>query len=154
MSLSQSKKAISERKRRLNEREKRRHNVFIHDYILTKYKGIYAECNAFYHELRNKYPTKLNITKTYHYRKWKNQLITRGAEMGESVAETVQIHPERVTSESGMNEVETDHPERVTSESGMNEPETDHPERVTSESGMSEPETDHPERVTSESGMN
>ena len=45
------------------------------DYISTKYKAIYAECNAAYNELLHLYPTKLDLTKTYRYQKWKKETI-------------------------------------------------------------------------------
>ena len=114
MSLSQTKKAINERKRRTNDREKRRHNVFIEDYIATKYKAIYAECNTFYDQLRGMYPNKLNVTKTYSFRKWKKQR----AETAETITNT----------ESVPDEVETENTEAADSESVPDEVETENTE--------------------------
>ena len=111
MNLSQSKKAINERRRRLNDREKRRHNVFVHDYICTKYREIYNECNIFYQELRKQYPKKLNLIKTYQYKKWKRQLTTGEADMSEPVhPEPAMIETETVQAihtEPAMIETET-----------------------------------------------
>ena len=143
MNLSQTEKAISERQRRLNDREKRRHNIFVHDYICTKYKDIYNECNTFYQQLRNQYPTKLNLVKTYRYKKWKNQITTGEAESVHPESETVHpetVHPEPETVHP---EPETVHPESVHPESETVHPETVHPE----------PETVHPETDTSETAQ-
>ena len=134
MSLSQTKKAINERRRRANEREKRRHNTFIHDYMCTKHKEIYRECNAFYQALRNQYPTKLNLVKTYAYKKWKDQVSKGETEMPEPATETGQIQDETPMSESVS--------ESTTSES-VSEPTTSEPETETT----SETET---EATTSE----
>ena len=131
MSLSQTKKAINERKRRTNDREKRRHNVFIEDYIATKYKAIYAECNTFYDQLRGMYPNKLNVTKTYRYRKWKKQI----AETAETITNT----------ESVPDEVETENTEAADSESVPDEVETENTEAADSESVPDEVETENTE---------
>ena len=74
MSLSQSRRAINERRRRVVQREKRRRSVFVHDYIRTKYFEIYNECNAFDQNLSEKYPEKLDLTKSKEYKKWKGKL--------------------------------------------------------------------------------
>ena len=112
MSLSQTKKAINERKRRINDREKRRHNVFIDDYIATKYKAIYLECNTFYDQLRGMYPNKLNVTKTYRYRKWKKQI----AETAETITNTEAPDPESVPDEVEIESTEAPDPESVPDE--------------------------------------
>ena len=75
MSLSQSRRAINERRRRVSQREKRRRSVFVHDYIRTKYVEIYNECNGFYQNLCEKHPRKLDQTKTKEYRDWKKKIL-------------------------------------------------------------------------------
>ena len=77
MSLSLSKKAICERQRRVTQREKRRRTTFVHDYVRVKYPTIYNECNAFYQELTEKYPGKIDFTKTREYRRWEAQIKER-----------------------------------------------------------------------------
>ena len=77
MSLSLSKKAIVERRRRVTQREKRRRTTFVHDYVRVKYATIYNECNGFYQELTEKYPEKLDFTKTREYRRWEAQINER-----------------------------------------------------------------------------
>ena len=74
INLSQTRKAILARKRRAKTKEKKRHDTFICDYILTKYWNIYEEANTAYHKLAVRYPEKLNITKTYYYLKWKREV--------------------------------------------------------------------------------
>ena len=150
MSLSQTKKAINERKRRLDDREKRRRNVFVHDYVRTKYTEIYGECNMFYQSLLEKYPGKLDLTKAKEYKKWRGQLTNN--------TESIQpIHPESDMTESDTTEsIQPIHPESV---------QPIHPESDTTESDMTEsvqpihPESDttksiqpiHPESDTTES---
>ena len=155
MSLSQTKKAINERRRRVNEREKRRLNVFVHDYVRTKYTEIYGECNMFYQGLLKKYPEKLNLTKTKEYKKWRSQLTDGKSDITESVmTESVQpIHPESDMTES----VNPIHPESDMTESvNPIHPESDITESVNPihpESDMTEsvqpihPESDMTETV-------
>ena len=129
MSLSQTKKAINERKRRINDREKRRHNVFIDDYIATKYKAIYLECNTFYDQLRGMYPNKLNVTKTYRYRKWKKQI----AETAETITNTEAPDPESVPDEVEIESTEAPDPESVPDEVEIESTEAPDPESVPDE---------------------
>ena len=159
----------------MNEREKRRLNVFVHDYVRTKYTEIYGECNMFYQRLLKKYPGKLNLTKTNEYKKWKSQLTDGESDITESVnpihpesdmTESVQpIHPESDMTEA----VNPIHPESDMSESLQPiHPESDMTETVNPihpESDMTEsvnpihPESDmtesvqpiHPESDMSES---
>ena len=138
MSLSQTKKAINERRRRANEREKRRHNTFIHDYMRTKHKEIYRECDTFYQALRNQYPAKLNLVKTYAYKKWKDQVSKGETEMSEPATETGQIQDETQMSESVS--------ESTTSES-VSEPTTSEPETETTNETETEPTTSELEAV-------
>ena len=71
--LSQTKKAIHSREKRASDKEQKRHDVFVRDYVATKYETIYAEANAAYEELKSIYPTKIDLTKTYRYLKWKKE---------------------------------------------------------------------------------
>ena len=89
MKLSQTKKAIDERRRRVANREKRRRTLFVHDYVRVKYEVIFSECNRFYQELAEKYPAKLDFTKTAEYKKWER----RTKEGSKSVAETIMLEP-------------------------------------------------------------
>ena len=73
--LSQNKRAIRERERRVSHKQRKRHYVFVSDYVSTKYKNIYQEANAVYNELLAIYPDKLDLTKTYRYKKWKKETI-------------------------------------------------------------------------------
>ena len=164
MNLSQSKKAINERRRRLNDREKRRHNVFVHDYICTKYREIYNECNIFYQELRKQYPAKLNLIKTYQYKKWKRLLTAGEADMSEPVhpepdmieTETVQaIHPEPAMIETETVQaihpepamIETETVQAIHPQPGMIEKET--VQAIHPQPAMIETETSHSESASS-----
>ena len=151
MHLSQTKKAIEGRRRRVNDREKRRRTVFVHDYVRTKYTEIYGECNMFYYSLLEKYPGKLDLTKTKDYKKWKGQLIDGRQNETDMTGSVQPIHSETDMSES-VNPVrpEMDMPESVNPvhlESDMSEtaqaihPETDMTESV----NPVHPETDMPE---------
>ena len=73
--LSQTKKAIGAREKRASDKERRRHDIFICDYIFTKYMSIYEEADTAYQELLLRHPSKLDLTKTYHYLKWKKETI-------------------------------------------------------------------------------
>ena len=73
--LSQNKRAIRERERRVSHKQRKRHYVFVSVYVSTKYKNIYQEANAVYNELLAIYPDKLDLTKTYRYKKWKKETI-------------------------------------------------------------------------------
>ena len=90
VSLSQTKKAINQRKKRVIDKQKKCHDVFVRDYISTKYKAIYAECNAAFNELLHAYPNKLDLTKTYRYLKWKRTIENGPSETAESVPIGIQ----------------------------------------------------------------
>ena len=89
MGLSQTRRAINERRRRVNQREKRRRSVFVHDYVRTKYTDIYNECNIFYQELSEKYPEKPDLTRSKEYKKWKRQTTDGSQSESGIVAETI-----------------------------------------------------------------
>ena len=91
MTLSQSNRAISERRRRVIQRERRRRTGFVHDYVRVKYAAIYNECNSFYQELSEKYPEKLNFTKTIEYRRWEER--TKDGIRSKSVAQAITLEP-------------------------------------------------------------
>ena len=121
VSLSQTRKAINQRKKRAIDRQKKRHDVFVRDYISTKYKAIYAECNAAFNELLHAYPNKLDLTKTYRYLKWKRTIENGPSETDESVPTGIQDVQSSETDESvptGIqdveNEIEIPNPEEAT----------------------------------------
>ena len=91
MALSQSNRAIRERRRRVIQRERRRRAGFVHDYVRVKYATIYNECNSFYQELSEKYPEKLDFTKTIEYRRWEGR--TKDGMQSKSVAEAITLEP-------------------------------------------------------------
>ena len=72
--LSQNTQAVQKRKVRVVQREKRRRSFFVHDYVRTKYPGIFSEANALYQKFMDKYPTKPDFTKTYYFRKWQKKI--------------------------------------------------------------------------------
>ena len=72
--LSQSTQAVQKRKTRVVQREKRRRSFFMHDYVRTKYPGIFNEANAMYQRFVDKYPTKPDFCKTYYFRKWQKRI--------------------------------------------------------------------------------
>ena len=72
--LSQNVQAVRKRKYRSVQREKRRRSFFVHDYVRTKYPDIYTESNQVYQKFMDKYPTKLDFTKTYYFRKWQQKV--------------------------------------------------------------------------------
>ena len=76
--LSQNKRAICARERRVSDKQRKRHYVFVSDYVATKYKDIYQEANVAYNGLLAIYPNKLDLTKTYRYKKWKKETIQSG----------------------------------------------------------------------------
>ena len=75
--LSQNVRAIQKRNYHTVQREKRRRTFFIHDYIRTKYPGIYTEANGMYQMFVDKYPHKADFTKTYYFRKWQKSMDQR-----------------------------------------------------------------------------
>ena len=91
MGLSQSDRAIRERRRRVIQRERRRRAGFVHDYVRVKYATIYNECNSFYQELSEKYPEKLNFTKTIEYKRWEGR--TKDGMQSKSVVEPITLEP-------------------------------------------------------------
>ena len=91
MKLSQSNRAIVERRRRVVQRERRRRSGFVHDYARVKYAAIYNECNGFYQELSEKYPEKSNFTKTKEYKEWERR--TEDGMRSKSVAQTITLEP-------------------------------------------------------------
>ena len=72
--LSQNVDAVRKRKYRTVQREKRRRAYFIHDYIRTKYPGIFNEANGTYQMFVEKYPSKPDFTKTYYFKKWQRKI--------------------------------------------------------------------------------
>ena len=72
--LSQSVQAIQKRRRRVVHREKKRRSFFVHDYVRTKYPGIFNEANGMYQKLVEKYPTKTDFCKTYYFKKWQKKI--------------------------------------------------------------------------------
>ena len=89
--LSQSNRAINERRRRVIQRERRRRASFVHDYVRIKYATIYNECNSFYQELSEKYPEKLDFTKTKEYRRWEGRI--KDGMQSKSVVESITLEP-------------------------------------------------------------
>ena len=72
--LSQNVRAVQKRQYRSVQREKRRRTFFIHDYVRTKYPGIFNEANSMYQMFVQKYPHKADFTKTYYFRKWQKKM--------------------------------------------------------------------------------
>ena len=72
--LSQNVQAVQKRKYRTVQREKRRRSFFIHDYIRTKYPGIFNEANSMYQMFVEKYPSKPDFTKSYYFKKWQRKI--------------------------------------------------------------------------------
>ena len=72
--LSQSVQAVQKRKSRSVQREKRRRSFFIHDYVRTKYPGIFNEANEMYQGFVEKYPSKPDFCKTYYFKKWQRKI--------------------------------------------------------------------------------
>ena len=116
MSLSLSKKAINERRRRVTQREKRRRTTFVHDYVRVKYATIYNECNGFYQELTEKYPGKIDFTKTREYRRWEAQINERIQTETHDEIVTLEAHvilenclskPTATTGKFGQSDTET-----------------------------------------------
>ena len=105
---SQSQRAIKERQRRSKEKETRRLKTFIHDYIQTKHGDIYEEAFIYYKKILGRYPTKNDLTKTYMYKKWKNEQfelkrkgISQQVSLGQSEPPHVkrpQVEPEQFES--------------------------------------------------------
>ena len=89
--LSQSNRAIKERRRRVIQRERRRRACFVHDYVRVKYSTIYNECNGFYQELSDKYPAKLDFTKTKEYRSWEERI--KGGIPSKSIDQLITLEP-------------------------------------------------------------
>ena len=72
--LSQSPEAVQKRNYRVVQREKRRRSFFIHDYFRTKYPGLFNEANGMYQQFVDKYPTKVDFTKCYYFKKWQREM--------------------------------------------------------------------------------
>ena len=72
--LNMSAQAIKKRKFRVVQKEKKRRSVFINGYIRIKYPQQFNEANRMYAELSDRYPNKLDLTKTYYFKKWATEI--------------------------------------------------------------------------------
>ena len=70
-----SAQAIRKREYRQVERERKRERTFISAYLEIKYPDTYKEIKGAYKEAVDRYPGSTDITKTYHFRKWSNQIL-------------------------------------------------------------------------------
>ena len=111
--------------------------MFLWEIISTKYKAIYAECNAAFNELLHAYPNKLDLTKTYRYLKWKRTIENGPSETDESVPTGIQDVQSSETDESvptGIQDVqssETDESVPTGIQDVENEIEIPNPEEAT-----------------------
>ena len=76
MNLSQTKRAIKERKRRNRARDERRLNALTVDFLSVKYPEVYEEAYQFYQSLNRRHPKKHNLTKTSEYKQWKTAMVS------------------------------------------------------------------------------
>ena len=70
-----SAQAIRKWEYRQVERERKRERTFISAYLEIKYPDTYKEIKGAYKEAVDRYPGSADITKTYHFRKWSNQIL-------------------------------------------------------------------------------
>ena len=78
--LCNSSEAIRKRKNRVVLKEKRREDTFVNRYVQIKYPDIYTEIIAVYKSLADNYPGRADLTKTYFFKKWQeeiNQTVTQ-----------------------------------------------------------------------------
>ena len=72
--LSQNPQAVRKRNYRSVQREKKRRSIFIHDYVRTKYPSIFNQANEMYQYFVDKYPSKVDFTKLYYFKKWQKKM--------------------------------------------------------------------------------
>ena len=136
MNLSQSKRAVTVRKWRVGDNEKKRFNTFLTSYVETKHNAIYNQGRELYNSLKRSHPEKKDLTKTKEFKRWKRQ----------QQDETHEDHVETVSS-SLQDETHEDHVETVSS-SLQDETREDHVETASS-SLQGETHEDHVETASS-----
>ena len=72
--LSMNNGAVQKRRYRVVQKEKRRRECFIHEYLRTKYPNIFNEANDVYQTFVEKYPQKNDFTKLYYFKKWQKKI--------------------------------------------------------------------------------
>ena len=70
-----SNEAIRKRQYRKVEKEKKRERTFMAKYLEIKYPATYNEIKDAYKEAVDRYPNKTDITKTYLFKKWADQIL-------------------------------------------------------------------------------
>ena len=74
--LKMTPEAVKKREYRRIEKE-RRETTFVHAYVQVKHPKIYEEAKEVYATIVNKYPGKPDLTKTYYFRKWRNEIMNK-----------------------------------------------------------------------------
>ena len=78
--LSDNPEAKRKKENRVALREKRREDAFVNKYLQIKHPAIYTEANNTYKSFAEKYPGRADLTKTYFFKKWEEQIKQTGTQ--------------------------------------------------------------------------
>ena len=152
--MEKAKEKIEHKRRwRVATRKRKRHSVFVAEYVKTKFQCVYNEADNFFKALTELYPQKIDVKKTKEFKEWRKAVMNTDNPEPHIIIQTLSTDGENNTdiNDNGNNEREVDNTEENNTDindNGNNEREVDNTEENNTDindNGNNEREVDNTE---------
>ena len=112
--MEKPKEKIEHKKRwRVAERKRKRHSVFVTEYVKAKFQNVYNEADCFFKALTELYPEKIDVKKTREFKEWKKAIMNTDNPESHIIIQTLSTDGENNAdiNDNGNNEREVDNTE-------------------------------------------